>query len=207
MPLVPLPVDATSLANTIAELRDEIRRTQPRRLGQSSITSGTLEVAAGGAIRVKNGARLIIEDGGSLLTDSTAVGEANLGRLDEHLAATQDGLSVGADWTPLATLQATAPEWASQAIITTSAHMTAISAGSMTDLKARIKTGETISPDSYAVWNILGATATWTATNITRISPTDDAPVLIKIEALAATPGMLTEHTRARLDTHIIWMA
>lgn len=204
---IPLPSGADQFAQYLQGLRDDIRRATPRRLGQSAITAGTLEVTAGGAIRIREGARLIIEDGGLLQTDVAATRSATLGHLDQVESIEINHAPVAASWTAAATVKLTPPPWASAVIVTGHGYVAATSTGVPTDVYGRLAVGEATGPVTLAGWDAMGLTATWAGTWCWRATCDPDKAVIVALDAYAANPGMLTDATRARLSVHAIWLA
>lgn len=208
MSLIPLPNDAAALSRVLGELREEIRRSQPRRLGRSTISDGTLEVKAGGAIRIHSGARLIVDDGGQLVTDAAAVTGANLAT--EHDVYTGENLdaAIGADWTTLVSVKITPPAWAGAAVLTVTGGLSARAMmGAGGDIRARFSIDSKPGPDSYAYWAGMGQAACWSGTLIRRVSLTPEEPLVVTVEAVTASPATLDGKTPAHMAVHVVWQA
>ncbi|MBD3689882.1 hypothetical protein H8R18_01355 [Nanchangia anserum] len=204
--LIPLPAGATTLAHVIAGLRDDIRKTTPRRLGQSTITTGTLEVKDGAAIRVAAGGRLVVEDGGTIQTDAAAIAPTNIGIAPQLQAATGEAAGIGADWTRLAGVKFSAPAWANRAIIHATGSFTfAAPMGDGGDVRGRIKTTDTPGVDSYGTWNRYATSGTWTGETLTETHNVH-APLAVDVEGLATLPAELAGTVKATITATVWWL-
>lgn len=184
MSLVPLPTDYRQLTRTIKRLQDEVDRLKGRGLESASLTRGQLTIRDKGQITIRDGGTITVSDGGNLVVDAAASSGVEETRRDETFSAGQEGVPVGTDWTDVASVTLTCPQWAANATVCATGTLVLPTKGSgITDVYARITIATQASAETLAAWSYTGSMVTWTGSAIVPLSDTENPVISLQVRA------------------------